>query len=509
VQAELDEWAGLRGSQTPTYLWVPPYDYTDGPGAAELAASAGLVLDPYQKMLLDIAFALDPSGALLCFEIAVILSRQNGKNTWLEALELAWLFLFGEQLVLHSAHLFETSREHFLRMYALIVNNPDFDCRVWKIKEGRGAEEIILKLRDPVTGSWIGRAGARLKFQTRKGGAGRGFVGGKLVMDEAMYLDATAMAAGVPTMATMPGAQIVYTGSAGLKHSTQLAAVRRRGYQGKESPAEGDPSLALIEWAADKAVYDQDGVLIAGDDPSDPRTIAKVNPALGTRITLKYVRQEARTLGGYDSTEFGTERLGIGDWPEDDQRWEVVGKKVWENQAREGSKLGAGLGRVYAIDVDGERNLGTVGLVGWREDGRVHIETKKRARGSAWIPDYLGEIFDEHGKAIVICLKANVSNREARRLRELNIDVEQPTDVQYMEACADIVEGLASDEVVHLGQPSMTTAVGGAAKRGTPEGGWRWAREGTTHASPIICATLGLWGLRLFGPLEDTVGDVW
>jgi hypothetical protein len=144
----------LVGCQVPTFMWVPPYEDSLGAEATQLYEEAtraiGGRLDQWQRLSLEVAFALDSNRVLVCFEVAYILSRQNGKGEVLLALELAWLFLFGEKLITHSAHLFETSREHFLKMQQIIEMNADFERRVFKVKEGRGSEEIILKAKPTV-----------------------------------------------------------------------------------------------------------------------------------------------------------------------------------------------------------------------------------------------------------------------------------------------------------------------------------------------------------------------
>jgi phage terminase large subunit-like protein len=87
-----------------------------GSEAVDLAASVGLYLTPWQQWVLDQGLSEDASGKWAAFEVALIVARQNGKNAVLEALELAALFLFGDRLIVHSAHQFATAFEHFLRM---------------------------------------------------------------------------------------------------------------------------------------------------------------------------------------------------------------------------------------------------------------------------------------------------------------------------------------------------------------------------------------------------------
>lgn len=480
----------LLGRQTPTFLWVPDYSTTAGLEVIEMAKSAGLVLDPWQQLLIMHAFAEDSFGAWLCFEIAIIVSRQNGKGSILEAVELAWLFLFGERLIIHSAHLFETSREHFLRISTLIQMNPDFDRRVKRMREGRGAEEIELM------------SGARLKFMTRKGGAGRGFTGDKTVMDEAMYLDAGMMAAGLPTMATRPNAQIWYTGSAGMRHSTQLGAVRRRAF------TRSDPSLMYAEWTAEtrtkETVTDAEGaereVIVIPDDRAAPETHAKTNPGYGPvgvgRITGTYIAKEMRALGGANSPEFGTERLGVGDWPEADDAWAVITKPQWTDIMDHTSEIPAGRRVAYAIDADPVQMLGTITVYGLRADGRGHIETVVRRKGLAWVvPWFLDDEHPDRRKAVGIgVLSTGAAASLIKQLSKAKLPVHSPTTTQYAQACGDLYTSATERlDIRHLGQPSQRDAVGGARQLKNREGGWVWDRGGTSDQSPLVGDTLAKW----------------
>lgn len=509
----------LAGCQVPTFMWVPPYEDSIGAEAAALYEEAtrpiGGRLDPWQRLSLEVAFALDTNRVLVCFEVAFILSRQNGKGEVLLALELAWLFLFGEKLITHSAHLFETSREHFLKLQQIIEMNADFDRRVFKVKEGRGSEEIILKAKPSVIEGRAPRrreaGGARLKFMTRTGGAGRGFTGGKLVYDEAMYLDTQKVAAGLPMMATRVEGQVVYAGSAGMKHSTQFGDVRSRGRRPARGLS-GDPSLALLEWAAEKPIYDESDKLIGGDDPADPRTMAKTNPAFGApprgRITLKYIRQEARAMGGLNSPVWWTERLGIGDWPEDDDRWEVVDKEAWKKAGDLKSVLQLP-GRVFAVDADPKTGVYALVVSGVREDGLGHVETIEQRRGSLWVVPRMQEIVGAGvrkrvQKPPVILLKTAVASHLVTDLETGKWVVYEPTEGEYVQSCTALVEEFRGGKVWHIGQESLSRAMGGAAKRSNTEGGWKWDRD-SPGQSPLVGATLARWGVRMgYGKLPKS-----
>jgi CDGSH-type Zn-finger protein len=511
----------LLGSQEPTYLWHPPFEHTIGDKAIRLYEASGGRLDPWQKLAVRVAMARDPLGAWLCFELAIIVSRQNGKGEVLIALELAWLFLLGEKLIIHSAHLFETSREHFLKVQAIIERTPAFRKRIEKIKEGRGAEEIVLRCRCGAPEDGVHRPPcdgqhARLKFMTRKGGAARGFTGGKLVMDEAMVLDVAMMAAGLPTMATREDAQVIYAGSAGFPTSTQLALIRKRGLAQEEG-------VGLLLWEAERPVYDEHGRLTGGDDPASPATHAKVNPAYGIRISAKSVAKEAAGMGGYDTPEFWTERLGIGEYPEDGERWEVISKEVWKKAVDHDSILAPVRPRSHFLAISSEHGVTTLAVAGKRLDDKVHFEVIARHRGTAWLLDkLLGEAGEEHahpiwgelglwkrlGKPRIACLKNEEGTEIALKLAEQlkdrlftpeNRKVIFPTEIEYAAACAAFVEGLRTGLLVHIGQSSTENAIAAAVKRINPEGGWRWDRDVAAEQAPIIAGTLAVWLVEKFG----------
>src|SRR5688500_17563694 len=86
--------------------------------AITLAGMAGLNLDPWQQYLLryTLAHTGEPTycedGTLWntkrwsARNVGVMISRQNGKGSYLEALELAALFLLREEVIFHTAHEF-------------------------------------------------------------------------------------------------------------------------------------------------------------------------------------------------------------------------------------------------------------------------------------------------------------------------------------------------------------------------------------------------------------------
>lgn len=378
----LDE---VLGRQTPRIRCVPPHANTEsGREAIELAADVGLILDPWQELVLELACAERADGKWAAFEVGVVLPRQNGKNSILEARELAGLFLFGEKLIVHSAHLMDTALKHMQRMKQLIESNPDYDRQVAQIIEGNGKEKIKLK------------SGAEIVFKTRTKGGGRGLTGDLVILDEAYELPNATIAALVPTMAARSktgNPQMWYTSSAvnqqSHHHGFQLAKVRRRGIAGTSK------RLAYFEWSVPDELYNPKQPDVVAKDPA---MWAMANPALGIRISLEYIEDEQDLM---PAREFAVERLGIGDWPIEESGDEgTIGKAAWAALVDEAVKAGGeptpvGIDVAFAAEVSYDRKWASIAMYGVREDGLGQIELTDRRRGTDWIVPRLLELRDK------------------------------------------------------------------------------------------------------------------
>ena len=111
----------LTGSQLPRLYAAPPFVSSSGQEAAELAAMAGLELDPWQRYVLDQGLGERVDGSWSAFEVAVNVPRQNGKNGILEMVELFFMAQLGLK-ILHTAHEVKTARTAFLRIASFFEN---------------------------------------------------------------------------------------------------------------------------------------------------------------------------------------------------------------------------------------------------------------------------------------------------------------------------------------------------------------------------------------------------
>ena len=115
-----------------------------GAQAVYLAGMAGLTLDPWQERVLVASLGVRADKKWAAFEVGLVVSRQNGKGSLLEARELAGLFLLEERLIVHSAHQFDTSLEAFNRLLQLIEGCPALSKRVKRVVRSHGEEGITL-----------------------------------------------------------------------------------------------------------------------------------------------------------------------------------------------------------------------------------------------------------------------------------------------------------------------------------------------------------------------------
>src|SRR4029077_10352851 len=226
----------------PRVLWVPPAPDTSlGDRAVAAARRYGMDLDPEQELVLRSSVGLREDGRWQTREVGVNEPRQNGKGEMLIARQLVGLFEFGERLIIHTAHEFKTSAEHFNRLEDVIRGCEELHAQVKRSESGRilgyryshGEESVTLQ------------SGARIEFKTRTKSGMRGFAGVDLLMlDEAMIISESQHSSAMPIIRASKaprGPQLWYTGSAVDQethdHAVVWTGARGRGLAGDEPRA--------------------------------------------------------------------------------------------------------------------------------------------------------------------------------------------------------------------------------------------------------------------------------
>ncbi|MFF0469340.1 terminase large subunit domain-containing protein [Micromonospora zamorensis] len=474
------------GAQRPQGYSCPTYLHSSGPEAIDLARAAGLVLDPWQEFVLTEALGEDARGRWAAFEVALVVGRQSGKGSLLEARILAGMLLFGEQLILWSAHEMKTAMEAFRRCEDLLNSSPELKRHVKAVHRSNGNEAIEL------------HTGARLKFVARSKGSGRGFSADLIILDEAYALTAEQISALIPTLASRANPQVWYTSSPPLDGVTgeQLYALRERGLA-------GDATLAWFDWGVQGV--DLDG--LEGVDLDDVGLWAKTNPAFGIRISEEFISRERRTLSRED---FARERLGI--WPgRVTGSSGVIADELWRQQIDPDPGRPADI--ALAVQVNSKRTFTAIAAVGPRPDGTLQVSIVDYRPGTHWVVDRLVDLRDRWNPVAIAVQDKGPTGPLLLDLEKRGIcppeDPEQPQrgDLAVPWAAEVAVSyGLLLDAVhqhrlFHLDEAPLNTALASAKTR--PLGGgtaWEFKND---EAAPLLAATFAHWA---WVTLADRVG---
>ncbi|MEU0001951.1 terminase [Streptomyces microflavus] len=509
----------MRGCQTPRIISTPRYRRIDtgrwdgtedqealdfrspaGQECIELAESYGTVLDPWQRLALHHSLAEDEASRWAAFEVVVELARQNGKGGFLEARQLGGVMLFGDKLIIHTAHEFKTAAESFIRLDEIIGGSDDLSRRVKRVIRSHGDEGFEF------------HNGSRIRFLARSERSGRGFSGDLVIMDESMMLRATPMGALLPTMSARANPQLIYTGSAGLgEESEQLGTLRERALAETEEP---DQSLVYLGYSIDPHVKEcprdaRERIICRDhDDRDDPASFARANPAMGIRIREAHIWREFATMR---ADLFDRERLGVGTYPVTaDDAWKVIDKEAWEALADTDASM---LDPVaFAVDVTPDRThaaIGAAGHSGLQTDAGdvVHLEVIEHRPGTGWVVSRLKDLVDKHRPCALVIDTFGPASSLIPAVKKALADKLEETADPYFEtllieaktgdvtkAYGQFYDLVENQLATHHDEPLLRTALAGADERLVGDGK-TWARRGASvDISPLVAVTNAAWG---------------
>ena len=437
-----------------------------GAEAIELAADFGLALDPWQCDVLHAALGECGDGRWSAFEVGLCTPRQNGKNSVIEARELAGLFLFGEQTIIHSAHEFRTAVEAMRRLEALLRDSGE----AYKANRSHGEEGIVLKA-----------TGARVLFQTRTKAAARGMSGDLVILDEAMYLQPASMQALMPTLSARPNPQLWYTGSAVDQKvhpdGTVFTGVRERGLAGDS------PRLCWMEWSCQE-----------GASPTDRAARLQANPGIGYRITEEYIEDEWQAFKNTNPDGWLAERLGIGDWPSlTESAPPVFDQAVWDALCNRDAE--APDESVLVVAVAQDRSWSCVAAAGRGGAGRTVVLCTS-APGVTWVAPKLAELVEQHS-VLEVVLAGDQAKVVIPDLVSAGVGYKVMTRGEQGAACAAFQEAVKASTVEHVGQGELNRAVRNARVRMIGEAEQWDRRDQQLDDSPLVAASAAVFRFGL------------
>jgi hypothetical protein len=420
----------------------------------ELAVIAGLMLDEWQQNVLR--WSLMTNGQRWAArEVGLVVARQNGKGTILEARQLAGLFILNERLGVHSAHEFKTCYEHFRRVVGLVEDTPELSKYVKIIRTGAGDQAIELK------------NGNRLRFIARSRASGRGFSGDAVYLDEAFELSDATIGALLPALSARPNPQLWLTSSAPHNSSEVLHRTRERGRSG------GDPRLLYCEWGNEPDA-----------DPSDAEAWRRANPALGIRINEESIESERQSMS---PAEFARERLGVPDMP--DGHVGVIDMAKWNAAADQWSKISGPV--EIALELSPDRLRASFAVAGRRADGLAHVELIDQFSSTAGVVARGVELSKKYRTPIIVD-PGSPAGALIPSLTESGADVHEVSLREVTQSCGAFVDAVNTETVRHIGQSPLSAAVAAGRQRSVGDA-VAWARlSSSADVTPLVAASLAL-----------------
>lgn len=452
--------------------------------AIELANHYG-VADGYplsagQEFVLRAALGTRRNRTWAASRVGHFAGRQGGgKSDTIVARELAGLELFGEQLIIHTAHEFPTANESFMALAGIYENWDDLRARVRQVYYGNGTQGIVLQ-RSRTDRTIAGR----ILYKARTGGSVRGFRKAALVVyDEAQHLVREHVAASGPAKLSSPNSQSWYAGSGGWSSSAQAWAMRRQALQAKPG------RLAYCEFTAERPVL-VDGRVAQGPvlDVRDRTGWADANCGLG-----RWVLEEAMEdlLGELGDDLFARECLCIWE-PEPGESGSVFAAGVWQSMVDEQSRVDSR--RCFGLDVSPDWTWATFGVAGRRADGLVHVEAFDRRPGTGWVVARAVELYRKWRTPIRV-VQGSMAAAFTQPMLEAGARVVEVSSKDYAAAVIRFVDAGNNDGLRHLGGSHLDSALKGAVLQSMGETAVWGRRLSKSDVTPLAAVTIAMGGI--------------
>jgi hypothetical protein len=434
-------------------------------------------LDEWQEQALEAAMGERSDGRWASKFVGVSAPRQNGKSQLIVARALAGALLFGEKMIIISAHETDTAREIWKRLIDVIEANPSLEKRVTGRMDAINREFVA-----------FGKGSERqtIKLKARRSSGARGFSADCLLLDEAQILGKQAWGSIVPTMSAMPNPQMWLFGTPPTEGDDPFAFSRVR-----DSSLSKKARHCWLEWSADP-----------DDDIDDPETWAKANPAYGVRISYQACADDRAAM---DDEQFARERLGM--WALAKSNG-VIPPQSW---AAVGAEHSIAVDR-FALGVECGPDLAwaSVAFAGQRADGDWHFELDEdqhtKGRGVAWLVPHLEYLTANNSaiRAVVVDvagpIKALLEERSPGRwyFKGSRLQVTPVKVAELGTGCAQVLSGVVTGSLHHIDQPQFSAAALSAGKRPLGDTGmWVWSRKtAESDITPIQAGTLALIGAQ-------------
>jgi phage terminase large subunit-like protein len=421
---------------------------------------------PWQSQVANVAGELveGERGLVPAYrEVRVTVPRQSGKTTLILVVEVDRSNNWGPlQHTLYAAQDRVRSREKWEEQCELL--NRTVLKGAFRMRRHAGFERSVWR----ATGSTIA-----ITASGESSGHGQTLDLG--VIDEAWaQRDERLVQAFRPAAVTRPAAQIWIVSTMGTEESTFLHDRVDDGRARVE--ADQREGVCYFEWSAGD-----------DDDPDDPATWWGCMPALGHTVSEDVIRADHDALPADEFARAYLNKRTPGGRP-------VIDAGMWQRARRTGSQL-AGM-PCFAVDVTPSRDNAAIGVAGWGQGRRVHLEVVDHRPGTDWLVSRLAELVSRWQPWPVVIDPASPAGSLLVDLASLGVPTVTIGAREYAQACGQFYDAVAAEPptVAHLDQPVLNSAVASARKRVLADA-WAWARRSGADVSPLVAVTLARWGL--------------
>lgn len=449
----------LQGVVEPR-IWTPSPDLPSyGIDFMEFCESIGYELLPWQKWLSHEICKVDENDKWHFKEVGVIISRQNGKSTFMQLMILWRMFALGQKLQVHTAHKLTTSSEIFWKIDDVIQSHASLIEHFTKKYETKGSQEIKLK-------------GGQRYLVRANNSAARGIAAPDTIyLDEVReYKDDEIWSSLRYTQMASINPQALIFSNAGDQHSVVLNRLRERGLA---AAAGADDRIGWFEWSAEP-----------GCDIRDRKAWAQANPSLGHTISV----ENLETAMSDDESIVRTELLC---------QWvSVVNPAIspsnWAAGAKPDLKLSKEQNTWMAIDLSPDRR--EAALIAAQQDGDeinvvllqtwtnpVNLDAKQIANDIAtWYRKFPTQ---------TIAYSRQTSGAIAALLLPAGISTTPIDGALYGQACDEMLSAITSGRLHHPDQDEFNRQVLSAVKLPFKDGGWYLGRK---VSNATICAAVAM-----------------
>ena len=451
------------GSQEPSVRIVPEYSATDGMDAERILRSGGLLLDPWQNIVVCDWMAMTPDGKWVCKTCGGSVARQNGKTGLIEGRAEAGMILYNEQ-VLYTAHLQKTATETFEEM-ASFFDTPKLRKYLKDIKTALGREQIIL------------RSGARVKFLARTRNGGRGQHGDLLIFDEAQELDEEQQASFLPAISASLNPQTIYVGTPPSPDVTGTVFRRIR-----DVAIAGDTkATAWFEFSVDEI-----------GDVTDRSRWALTNPALGRRILETTIEGEQEQM---DQDTFARERLGWWTPVVESREDYAIPKEAWDACKSDEPKPEGKTAYGVKFSVDGSEVCLCGAVIPQNGPARISlIERRPMGVGTQWLADWLNARYNKASCVVIDGRNGvDVLIDKIADTWKFKGSVIKPSVKEMLAAVGSLTNALNERTVTWFSKQLALRESAVTSIKRPISGGYGF---GGDNSIPIEAAALALWGAK-------------